>query len=55
MNKSKQILIFDDVFHQGFTLGRIIDLLRKFNFKNFKLSTIARTVPKTLVQTFSFP
>ena len=55
MNKSKYILIFDDVFHQGFTLGRIIDLLLKINFKNFKLSTLARTVPKTLMQTFSFP
>jgi len=53
--KNNSILIFDDVFHQGFTFARIIELLQGLSFNEFKLVTIARTVPKSFLKTFYFP
>lgn len=55
LDKKKSILIFDDVFNQGFTFGRITELLHDLSFKKFKLVTIARTVPKSFLKTFYFP
>lgn len=55
LEKDETILIFDDIFHQGFTFGRIIELLHKFYFDKFKLVTIARTVPKSFLKTFYLP
>jgi len=55
IEKDSSLLIFDDVFHQGYTLGRIIELLSKSNFIKFKLVTIARTVPKSFLNIFQFP
>ena len=54
-DKNKSILIFDDIFHQGFTLARITELLQSLSFRDFKLVTIARTLPKTFLKTFYFP
>lgn len=51
----KTVLIFDDIFNQGYTFSRIIDLLSTFSIKNFKLASIARTTPKIFRKSFSFP
>lgn len=53
--KPKSIIIFDDVLHQGFTFGRIMDLFKTLSIKKFYLVTIARTTPKTFQKTFTFP
>ena len=55
LDKNRPILIFDDIFHQGYTFGRIVELLNNLSFKKFNLVTIARTVPKSFLKTFSFP
>ncbi len=55
LNPKKFILIFDDIFNQGFTFGRITELLHNLSFKEFRLVTIARTVPKSFLKTFYFP
>ena len=51
----KNYLIFDDILHQGFTFGRITELLDNLSFKEFRLVTVARTVPKSFLKTFYFP
>lgn len=51
----KNILIFDDIFNQGFTLGHIINLLKTTPHDTFYLVTIARTLPKVFQKSFSFP
>ena len=51
----QHILIFDDVLHQGWTFGRIIELLNPLNLSKIYLATVGRTVPKTFKKTFSFP
>jgi predicted amidophosphoribosyltransferase len=55
IENNKSILIFDDVFNQGYTFGRIIELLHSISFKKFNLVSIARTVPKSFPKTFYFP
>lgn len=51
----QNILIFDDVLHQGWTFGRILELLNPLNLSKIFLATIARTVPKKFKKTFNFP
>lgn len=55
IGKIDSILIFDDVFHQGWTFGRIIEILEPLKISKFYLFSIARTTPKKLLEVFSFP
>lgn len=54
LERINSILIFDDIFHQGYTFRCIIELLQNW-FDEFRLVTIARTVPKTFLKAFYFP
>ena len=50
------VLIFDDVFHTGYTFGRIVEILDStINIENFKLISIARTTPKSILKYRFFP
>ncbi|MHA1130956.1 MAG: hypothetical protein ACTSQI_16565 [Candidatus Helarchaeota archaeon] len=55
LNERDRILIFDDVFHQGYTFGRLIDLVYDFVQGAVYLATIARTFPKSFAESFYFP
>jgi predicted amidophosphoribosyltransferase len=53
-SESKGVLIFDDVFHKGYTFGKIIRLLEE-TIPKFYLAVIGRTVPRTLPKSYHFP
>lgn len=55
LEEKEKVLIFDDIFNQGYTFGRIIELLLNLGFKKYYLVTIGRTVQKSFAKTFSFP
>jgi len=55
LNEHDRILIFDDVFDQGYTFGYLIDLIHNYVHSTIYLATIARTSPKSFLRPFSFP
>ncbi|MDR3243899.1 MAG: hypothetical protein LBT79_04040 [Elusimicrobiota bacterium] len=49
LDKSKNILIFDDIFDSGSTLQAITEILFEKGFKNIKIFTLTKTRQKGLI------